>query len=203
MEKNRFNKVWLIIGDRGQGKTHYLINKNPNIPPVGIAIKWYQQREGRPDQRVLIIDTFRHPSYTKFKSLSLEQLKTWKKGIAHVSINRSQFKELFEIILKDIYSNCMIVFEDCSKYFKSGKPLPEEVEDFIIDSKQRNFDLVFMYHSYGISHIDVWRLCDKIVLFKTYDSPLGTKGGEDKRVIDAAERLKTLPRFAYEVIDKY
>jgi phage terminase large subunit-like protein len=37
MEKNRFNKVWLIIGDRGQGKTHFLINKNEKTPYA----KWF------------------------------------------------------------------------------------------------------------------------------------------------------------------
>lgn len=122
----RINYISLIVGRRGSGKTSYLKQ----------LIKGYPKR-------VLIVDTLDHPAYRGYQIITPDMLYRWKSGVKRIVIS-----DLDEVLrqINDQLTNAMIVFEDATKYFRGN--LPKEVIAFIYDSKQKNLDLVFMYHGF-------------------------------------------------------
>lgn len=153
----RVNKVGVIIGGRGRGKTTFA---------RGLM-------EGHP-KKVLIVDTFDHPSYRDIPVLTLEQLPGWKKGIYRIYATENiDIDDIIEAINKYL-TNALVFFEDALKYIPDrlkGYPIGK----IIIDSKQKNLDLFFMLHGWGLVPPDLFRFCDLITVFKTNDSPADKK----------------------------
>lgn len=162
----RFNKVVGIFGRRGSGKTDYL-KGNPvhNIP--GLMNK-YPAR----DMKVLIVDTIDHPSYREIPRITPEKLPYWKRGIYRLYDKKTVMPEMIEAISNHVW-NTLIVFEDAYKHQK--KTLDSNVVDLILDSKQKNLDIIFMYHAWILAPNDLYRLLDSIEVFKTKDTPEARK----------------------------
>lgn len=156
----RTNKVILIIGGRGSGKTvlgKNLLNKN---------------LAAHPEMYGLVVDTFDHPAY--------------RRGFIRVTpgmiarINEPKKYRVFGSNTYDIMSsidkaamNATLLFEDASKYI-SGQ-VSDDVKRFILDSKQKNLDLFFMFHGFGLVPPALYRLVDGIYLLKTNDSPVSRR----------------------------
>lgn len=157
MSEKRINTVTIIIGGRGTGKTTFSQELMKDHP-----------------KKVLIVDTFNHPSYKHVPRIHPHQLKKWEKGIYRIWPLKDSYtiEEILASIDSDL-NNCMIFFEDALKYI-SGKLKPEE-RRFIIDSKQKNLDMLFLYHSYGQVPPDLYRFCDFVTVFKTNDNPTTRK----------------------------
>jgi hypothetical protein len=99
-------------------------------------------------------------------------------------------------------NNTFIVFEDAGKY--TEKNLPPEFKRLIMDSKQKNIDILFMYHCFIDTPANIFTKADFIQLFKTEDSPRVRKN--NLRLFDKVEdtylRVKKHPsRFYGEYID--
>lgn len=146
----RINKIILILGKRGTGKTYY--GKE--------IIKTYQ--EFQPNMKILVMDTFDHPSYREIPEISLDLLKRWDKPATY-RIYKGNKSKILDVISEYMY-NSVIIFEDARKIIK--KVLPKNVEEFIIDSKQKNLDLIFMYHGFTFCPLDLLRYADDVVMFK-------------------------------------
>jgi hypothetical protein len=149
----RINKVTSILGGRGCGKSDYtraLVNKYRDI---------------HPDTKTLII-TDEHPIYSDLDFIDLELLPRWKgTGIYKIW---GEPDEIFAEIAKSLY-NCLIVFEDASKYI--NKTVQKSIRKIILDSKQRNTDLIFQFHGFSYVPPEFFRIMDNIVIFKTKDKP--------------------------------
>lgn len=143
----RVNIVSVIIGGRGTGKTTYLKEKILKVNRL---------------PKVLVMDTFPHPSYEDFQIIPGEKLRLLKKGNKRVI--GSNTNENLDAI-NQYYKNGLLVFEDCTKYIKAN--VQDSVRNLLIDSKQKNLDIILMYHSIGQTPPDIFRLCDFVVLFKT------------------------------------
>lgn len=144
----RLNHVNITIGKRGSGKTTKnikLIKKHP--------------------KKVLIVDTIDHEDYRTFRAVTPGMLSAWKSGI--IRIYGHDFKEVFHELTTNVH-NALIVFEDCTKYIRGY--IPDDVRNFIVDSKQKNLDLIFLYHGFGMVQPDMFRLADSITLFKTNEN---------------------------------
>lgn len=152
-DQDRYNLVGIIIGRRKSGKTT-LMRK--------VIDSHYK--------KVLIIDTFDHPAYRDIPIMGIDKLKYWKKGIYRVLS-----KKMGEVmpVINDHVNNSLILFEDATKYL--GGKLDDDVKEFIVDSKQKNLDLYFMFHGWGMVPPDLYRLLDTITMFKTRDSPVSKK----------------------------
>lgn len=160
MEK-RLNKVITLIGNRGTGKTTFIKQ----------VIAAYQK--GNKGNKTLIVDTLDHPAYRDLKALTIDEIKRWKPTApGYFRLYGSNTAEIMETISKNFF-NGLLIFEDASKYI--GSRLDDNVKAFILDSKQKNLDIVFMFHSWGFVPNDLFRLTDAITLFKTQDSPLQKK----------------------------
>lgn len=151
---NRINYVNLLLGKRGTGKTFYIIN---NLLPVYTKL--------HPQKKVFIFDTLDHPNYKQFKKIDFSEIPHIKKtGAFHC------FSSDTDSILKqaeNIY-NSLLIFEDSSKYLR--RQIPDSVRRFILDSKQKNTDILFLFHGFSFVPPELFRIADGILLFKC-DNP--------------------------------
>ncbi|MCH2225788.1 MAG: hypothetical protein MK066_13545 [Crocinitomicaceae bacterium] len=120
------------------------------------------------------METYLHPEWKNIKTgvIEMDQLKRWRKGIYRAF--SSNPKELIEKIDRSKVKNVCIVFEDATKYIY-GK-LSESVKNLVYDSKQRNLNIIFYYHSLAAVPLDLVRIADFLVLHKTGDNIKNVKG---------------------------
>jgi 23S rRNA pseudoU1915 N3-methylase RlmH len=137
--------VNLIIGRRKTGKTDYCMNIINNYP-----------------NRVLVVDTFKHPKYVQFQSITLDNIHRWQKGIKHICINDNE-DEVYHAINQ--LTHCLIVFEDASKY--TSNEFGKKLKAIVLDSKQKNNDIIFMFHGFAFIHPKLLSNSDGIILFRT------------------------------------
>ncbi|HRO76641.1 MAG TPA: hypothetical protein PLP27_10895, partial [Crocinitomicaceae bacterium] len=100
----------------------------------------------------------------------LTKLKSWKTGIARLF--NSDTDLMMSRIQEDV-RNTFIVFEDATKYV--GSKLTTDVRKFVLDSKQKNLDMVFIFHSLMAIPPELIRISDVLILFKTNDAKLPGK----------------------------
>lgn len=176
----RLNTVGTIIGQRGSGKTLFLLGSqlsaNPKDADLNVpGLIGSEMKAGM--QKVLIVDTLDHPSYRKIPILPPRDWRLFKKGmIRRCLIKPAEAPDFFTLISDSPHlNNTFIVCEDAVKY--AGKHrLVREVENVIVDSKQRNIDMVFMYHCFVDTPGDIFTKMDWLHLFKTEDTPEVRKG---------------------------
>lgn len=165
----RTNTVTVLLGNRNTGKTVYA--------------KKIMQLALQADKAVLVIDTYDHPSYNGIERIRPDEIKKCKRG----NIYRC-FGGETDIILdgcKDFY-NGLLVFEDATKYIENT--LTDSMKKVLFDSKQKNVDVLLMFHSWVACPPKIFRIADNLVIKKTGDS--------------AEIRKNDCPNFA-EVLKKY
>lgn len=150
----RINNVSVVLGRRGSGKTTYIRK----------LIEEY--RIASPLQKILIADTLDHPMYRDIPAIDIELLKRWKKPNIY-RIYGSNTDEILTTINTHL-QNALIVFEDASKYIR--RQLSDDVRSFILDSKQKNLDLIFLFHGFSYVPPEMFRVIDNIVMFRC-DNP--------------------------------
>lgn len=153
----RINLVNLVLGNRGTGKTFYIKQL------LEVYIK------SNPDKKILIVDTLDHPSYKLIASIEIEDLKAWRKPSVYRIFNSDGKPETILAAIEKNVSNALIIFEDASKYV--SKLMESHVRKMIFDSKQKNNDLIFLFHGFMATPPELFRICDTITLFKTGDKP--------------------------------
>lgn len=150
----RINKVTAILGRRGTGKTVYtrkLIDSYTKALPY---------------QKVLILDTLDHPAYKDIPAITISQLKRWNKPAVY-RLYGSNTDEILKEVANNL-TNALLILEDASKYIR--RQLSDDVRSFIFDSKQKNLDIVFLFHGFMSAPDELFRVIDNLVLFKT-DNP--------------------------------
>lgn len=165
MNQPRNNIISLVVGRRGTGKTDLI--KNEIVIPS-------------PLKKKLIVDTFENPAWRNLKTflrpemesasiplLQIDQLQYWNNGLYRIF--SSDTEELFEEIERTCF-NTLLVFEDATKYI--GGRLSPSMRKFLLDSKQKNLDVVLVFHSLASIPPELVRIADFITLFKTGDGQL-------------------------------
>ena len=151
---SRLNKVSLVLGNRGTGKTYFtreLISK---------------YRASHSLQKILIMDTLDHPSYSDIAPIESNMLSRWSGGGTYRIFKGNPDVNL-DAIQRNL-KNALIVFEDAGKYIR--KNLQLDVRQFVIDSKQKNLDLIFIFHGFAATPPELIRYSDIITMFRT-DNP--------------------------------
>ena len=145
----RVNTVLGIVGRRGSGKTYYFIN---SFVPV------YQK--AHPNKLILIIDTLDHPAYRDIPKFDITNPAT--SGLYRL------YGSNIDAIIKYVtlyITNALIVFEDASKYITNR--FDDKMKMYLYDSKQKNVDIIFMFHGFAAAPPDFWRITDSVALFTT------------------------------------
>jgi hypothetical protein len=157
MEKTtRLNITSALVSGKGTGKSTYCRKA------AEIALKQ--------NKRVLVIDTIVSPVWNDVELIELTDLVRWKKGIKRVLVKDYELD--FSTIANNV-SNAMVICEDARKY--AGSKPTKALVDLMIDSKQKNIDMMLVYHAWGWLPADMLRVLDYIVIGKTQDSPEGRK----------------------------
>lgn len=151
----RSNQISMLVGRRKAGKTYLgrqIINSS--------AFK-----------KILLVDTFEHPDYTDFQTISNDMLPRWKQGKKRILVT-DQNDAGFEAINASV-KNTLIIFEDCTKYIRwtLSKPLT----GIIFDSKQKNNDIVLMYHGFSFAPPQILSNVNYITLFKIGEDMINYK----------------------------
>ena len=168
----RFNYVGVIIGQRGTGKSLFVIGSKYASRPQDKAlnIRGLFELAIKNNQKILIIDTLDHPAYKNIPVLKPADFKTFKKGIYRTWHEPDDIVKLIDLINKSPWlNNTLIICEDAGKYTEDRLPRP--FKRLAIDTKQRNIDLILMYHCWIDTPKNVFSKSDFIQLFKTEDSP--------------------------------
>lgn len=165
----RTNKVILLCGTRGTGKTDYLKNmlfKVKDVFPKVLVVDTFDSDVWRN------LETHDHPERVNHPVpvIPLEKLSSWKNGVARIF--SSDTDVMMDKIQRDL-KNTFIIFEDATKYI--GSKLTTDVRKFVLDSKQKNLDLVFVFHSLMAIPPELIRISDILILFKTNDAKLPAK----------------------------
>jgi len=141
---NRTPQIALLVGRRKAGKT-----------TLGRKLI-----EASQFKKILVVDTFEHPDYTDFQTITADMLPRWKNGRKRI-IYRSD--EDLQAINESVF-NTLIVLEDCSKYITGDLSAP--LRGIIFDSKQKNNDVVIMYHGFRFIPPKLLSNVNYITLFK-------------------------------------
>lgn len=151
----------MVAGTRGTGKTDFLKDL------------LYVSKQGFRKQ--LVVDTFDSDVWHNLKTfvnphqvnvpvrvLPVEKFQYWSQGLYRM------FSSDTELMMSEIQqhaTNCQIIFEDATKYV--GSVLTKDMKKFVLDSKQKNLDLIFVFHSLASIPPDLVRVADTLTLFKT------------------------------------
>lgn len=159
---SRINLVCIIVGTRGTGKTDFvkkIVKKSPL--PKRLIVDTF---DSAPWQN---LETHDHQEWMKIpvRVINYEQLSRFKKGTYRIF--DSDTERLKSEIEKHV-KNTLVVFEDATKHI--DRTLTKPMRKFVLDTKQKNVDLVFIFHSLTAVPPELIRVADLLTLFKTGDS---------------------------------
>jgi hypothetical protein len=160
----RFNKITGIFGKRGTGKSKYATgDKALNIKGL---INFYLEA----GFKVLVLDTIDHPAYRHIDFLPMDAYDRWQKGVYRIKFNAEDIAKVNKKLSDSLATwNTVLIYEDCKKH--TSKSVDKYMLALCGDSKQKNIEIVFMYHNFGECPPDLFRKLDYIDCFKTKDSP--------------------------------
>lgn len=186
-KKMRLNKLSIILGRKGSGKSYYTINTL--IPAY---------RKAFPDKKILIYDTNDHMAYRFVPQIKLTMLKRWTGGGTY-RLCEVDTDSALSAISEHMY-NGLLICEDATKYINSR--LQKPVFRSIIDSKQHNLDLVFQFHGFAVCPPEILRQCDILTLFRC-DTPLPRKNmlAEYDVIFSAYEKVQSSrDKYPFETV---
>jgi len=156
---SRINQVSIVLGRRGSGKTTYIKKLIAN----------YGKKH--PGQKILVLDTLDHPAYREIPNIDIDLMSRWIRPNTY-RIYGGNTDEILQAVDKNL-TNALVVMEDASKYL--NRTITPEVRRFIYDSKQKNLDIIFLFHGFMSCPPELFRMVDNLVLFKTGDTPESRK----------------------------
>lgn len=192
-----YNTINMIIGKRGTGKTVYA--KGDKSLGVEGLFNIYVQK----GMKVLIVDTFDHPSYSEIPIITLDKINwAWKKGVYRYWCRVTDIPKALEHINENFWNGALFL-EDAFKHQK--EKLDRSMMNLIGDSKQKNVDMFFMYHNWGLAPRDLYRYVDYIEVFKTKDTPEERKRDLPGCYVDVYKAYQEVmadpSEFAHKTVD--
>jgi hypothetical protein len=188
------NKVIIVIGRRGSGKTDFLKKcvKHSTLPKKLIIDHFNSEVWSS-------LETFEDPlaKNHKIPQIKPTDFPNWEKGIYRIfeKDTDSTMK-----IIDECARNTLLVFDDATIYI--GKQISKEVKTFILDSKQKNLNIIFAFHSVKDVPADIFRYSDYVTFFEVVEnlkSSVMNKlpvGG-----IEALTKVNAMPKYSNITIE--
>jgi hypothetical protein len=167
-----------MVGGPGTGKTDF-VKGNPEVNVPGL-IPLYLKK----GMSVIVYNNIDHPKYRDVKTISINDLPRLKKGVFRII--GDDFSTDVEQLRLHAY-NALIVFEDSYKYVPDRFPKP--LISLILDPKQKNIDVIFMYHSWGWVARDMGRRVDGWLVCQTADLPGAKFNKKEMPYLDDLEKI--------------
>lgn len=181
----RNNLVILVVGARGVGKTGWVKKNivNPSLQPKKMIVDTFDSTSWR------TMETFDRPDWQHISIpvLPHAMISSWTNGLYRIFGNPNDMFNLIDRYLQ----NTLLVFEDATKYI--GSRLTEETKRFIYDSKQKNLDITYVFHSLASIPPELVRAADILVLFKTNEGQPSKDKYPFPEITQAMEYLRNQP----------
>ena len=173
----RLNKLFLVLGKKGSGKTYYTLHN---------VIEPYLK--GFPSKKILVYNTDDHMDYRDVPEVEISELERWT-GAGLYRVCSRETVDFFHAVNQHVW-NGLLICEDASKYIT--KNMQKSVWNSILDSKQHNLDIVMQFHGFAACPPEVLRQADCITMFKC-DNPVYRRGDlvEYDRVAEAWQQVMT------------
>ena len=110
----------------------------------------------------MIVDKIDHKDYRHIPRISTAMFPRWR-GRGMYRVYGEPISTIFEGVNKYV-SNSLVLFEDATRFF-DGKT-PDDVKDFLFDSKQKNNDLIFQFHGFSLIPPVILRNTELLTIFK-------------------------------------
>ncbi len=156
---SRINNIIIIVGKRGTGKTDFTkeLVRASRMP------------------KKLIIDIFDNPVWRNMKThnrpddenvlipaMDLEDIPFHKQGLYRAF---SDDTDALEMAIDQHCINSLIVVEDASRYF--SLQLNKRQKRYLLNSKQKNLDIVLVFHYLSTLPTELLKMADYLTIFKT------------------------------------
>lgn len=161
----RINSCSIVVGHRGCGKTDF-------EKRIILA---------SPMKRKLIVDLFDAPVWHNFKTfdnpsgenhfipeITEEDFSSWTEGTRRMIT--SDMEKTLHFLVNSIF-NTLLILEDSERYINSRGLTPFQ-RRFVIETKQKNCDLITNFHLMKKIPEDLLALADDITIFKTKENVL-------------------------------
>jgi hypothetical protein len=158
-EETRTNIIWLVVGDRGNGKTDFLKNL--------INLSAFDKK--------LVVDIMDSAVWRNMKSWNHPDLENQIIPICPPSMLDKHRKGLYRTFSEDVkemerliqknVSNSLVVVEDASRYYQGL--LSESQKNYLLNSKQKNIDLILVFHYLTDISPRLLKMANYITLFYT------------------------------------
>jgi hypothetical protein len=163
----RTNKIIVIVGNRGTGKTDYTKNLSRDFPqPKTIIADYFDNPAWRS------MKTWDHPQdeAVEIPMMSVDELPYHKSGRYRLVCSDTRH---MQSMIAEHAKNSLVIMEDVQRYFNNN--LLESQRRYLMDSKQTNCDIVLVYHTLAQISLQVLRLADYLVMFKVGDRSFDKK----------------------------
>ena len=149
MTDTRLNACIAVIGSKGTGKTTRVKSL---IDALG-------------DKPVIVYDMDNNPAWSSvLRPIAAANIPRVSAG-RHFCIDTNT-DEVLKFLNRA--SNCVIVLEDASKYLSNK--IPDVFKEILYASKQRNVDLILVFHSFRLIHPALYTNIDWVVIHRTGES---------------------------------
>ncbi len=138
------------------------------------------------------METHAHPEWTNINITRINeaQFKVWNKGLARMVATDPDLDQYFNLFNR-FGRNMLLIIEDASRYLE-GK-IPPELKKLIYNTKQKNIDVLLIFHNLSEVPPRLARNCNVIIMGHTLDASVPTKLDHPK-IRSEFERLKRQPR---------
>lgn len=159
MTAPRTNKIFLIVGDRGTGKTDFckeLLAVSPQpkklIADIFDNPVWHTMK------------THKHPEWsaTEIKLMPFDMLPHHRNGMYRTYV---EDEYLLQEAIEKYCVNTILIVEDASRYF--GNVLTRNQKKYLLNSKQKNLEIHLVFHYLSDVPKQLLKIANYLTLFKT------------------------------------
>lgn len=185
---SRQNMIYLVIGRIGSGKTDDIKNLVMKLHINFNKVVVFDEFDNEVWHNM---ETWNHPEWrnTNLPIIPEDKLPYLKHGFCRVIQEKEDNIHYFELFRK--LRNTLLVIEDATRMVDPESVLPKPLKQLLFDVKQKNIDLVLVFHSLMDVPAKLARNCRIILLHHTDDADVPKKFTNPKVKI-AFDHLKKL-----------
>lgn len=163
----RTNKIFLVVGNRGTGKTDFCKN----------------MLQLSPMPKKLIVDTFDNPAWRNMKThdhpdwenitvpvMPVDMLNYHKGGLYRIFHTDTDF---LQDEIDKYCMNSLVLVEDATRYFPLN--LTRSQKNYLLNSKQKNLDIILVFHFLSTVPPELLKMADYLTIFKTNEAQVNEK----------------------------
>lgn len=191
MSEGRQNMVYLVVGRIGSGKTDEIKNiaqtiyeNNANINKLVVFDEF--------DTDVWhTMETWNHPEWVQYRLpiISEKQLLRLKKGQVRLIQTIDNNDHYFYLFRK--LRNCIVIIEDATRMVDPQEKLPKSLGRLLFDVKQKNIELILVFHSLMEVPAKLGRHA-RIIILKHTDEQECPKKFANPKIKLAFDKLKSM-----------